>query len=51
MELVGQPIIPASQEPLLEDTLKAFRKTINQPFQEITDATVANTEAVVRLEG
>jgi hypothetical protein len=51
MELVGQPTIPASQEPSLEDTLEAFRKTINQPFQEIVDVIVANTEAIARLEG
>jgi hypothetical protein len=35
----------------LEDTLEVFRQTVNQAFQEITDATVANTEAVARLEG
>jgi hypothetical protein len=51
MELVGQPTIPVSQEQSLEDSLKAFRKTINQPCQEIIDGTVANTEAVARLEG
>jgi hypothetical protein len=51
MELVGQPTIPASQEQSLEDSLKAFRKTINQPCQEIIDATMANTETVARLEG
>jgi hypothetical protein len=51
MELVGQPTIPASQEQSLEDSLEAFRKTINQPCQEIIDATVANTETVARLEG
>jgi hypothetical protein len=51
MELVGQPIIPASQEQSLEDTLEAFRKKINQPCQEIINATMANTEAVARLEG
>jgi hypothetical protein len=51
MELVGQPTIPASQEPSLEDTLEAFRQTVNQPCQEIIDATVANTEAIARLEG
>ena len=51
MELIGQPTIPASQEPSLENTPEAFRQTVNQPFQEITDATVANTEAVARLEG
>jgi hypothetical protein len=51
MELVGQPTIPASQEQSLENSLKAFRKTINQPCQEIIDATVVNTEVVARLEG
>jgi hypothetical protein len=51
LQLTSQPIIPASQEPSLEDTLKAFRQIVNQPFQEITDATVANTESVVGLEG
>jgi hypothetical protein len=50
MELVGQPTIPALQEQSLEDSLEAFRKTINQPCQEIIDAIMANTEAVVRLE-
>jgi hypothetical protein len=35
----------------LEDTLKAFRQTVNQPFHEIKDATVANTEAIARFEG
>jgi hypothetical protein len=50
MELVGQPTIPASQEPSLEDTLEAFKKTVNQPCQEIIDTTVANTEAIARLE-
>jgi hypothetical protein len=42
MELVGQLTILASQEPSLEDTLEVFRKTVNQPCQEIVDATVAN---------
>jgi hypothetical protein len=51
MELVGQPTIPSSQEQSLEDSLEAFGKTINQPCQEIIDATVANTEVVARLEG
>jgi hypothetical protein len=51
MELVGQPTIPASQELSLEDTLKAFKQIVNQPCQEITNATVANTEAIARLEG
>jgi hypothetical protein len=51
LQLTNQPIIPTSQEPSLEDTLEVFRKTINQPSQEITDATMANIEAVARLEG
>ena len=51
MQLISQSIIPVSQELSLEDTLEAFRKTVNQPFQEITDATVANTKAIARLEG
>jgi hypothetical protein len=51
MELVGQPTIPASHELSLEETLEKFRKIVNQPYQEIIDATVANTEAVARLEG
>jgi hypothetical protein len=51
MELVDQPTILTSQEPSLEDTIEAFRKTVNQPCQEIIDATVANIEAIARLEG
>jgi hypothetical protein len=51
IELVGQPTIPVSQELSLEDTLEVIRKTVNQPCQEIIDATVANTEAFARLEG
>jgi hypothetical protein len=51
MELVGQPTIPVSHEPSLEDTLETFRKTINQPCHGVIDATVANTEAIARLEG
>ena len=51
MELVGQPTIPVSHELSLEVTLEEFRKTINQPCQEIIDSTVANTKAVARLEG
>jgi hypothetical protein len=51
MELIGQPTIPGSQEPSLEDTLEVFKQTVNQPFQETKEATVANTEAVARLEG
>jgi hypothetical protein len=51
MKLVGQPTIPASHELSLEETLEEFRKIVNQPCQEIIDATVANTEAVARLEG
>jgi exonuclease VII small subunit len=50
MELVSQPTIPTSQELSLEDTLKAFRKTVNQHCQEIIDATVANAKAIARLE-
>jgi hypothetical protein len=50
MELVNQPTIPASHELSLEETLVEFRKTVNQPCQEIIDATVANTEAITRLE-
>jgi hypothetical protein len=51
MELVSQPTIPASHELSLEETLKELRKIVNQPCQKIIDATVANTETVVRLEG
>jgi hypothetical protein len=51
MELVGQLTITVSQKLSLEDTLKEFIQIVNQPCQEITDATVANTEAVARLEG
>jgi hypothetical protein len=51
LELVGQPTIPVLHEPSLEDTLYAFRQTVNQPCQVIMDAHVANTEGVVRLEG
>jgi hypothetical protein len=51
IKLVGQPTIPVSYELSLEETLEEFRKTVNQPCQEIIDATVANTEAVARLEG
>ena len=50
-ELIGQPTIPAPQEPSLEDTLEVFRQTVNQPCHEIKDATMANTEAIARLEG
>jgi hypothetical protein len=51
IELVGQPTIPASHELSLEETLEEFRKIVNQPGQKIIDATVANIEAVARLEG
>jgi hypothetical protein len=51
MQLTGQSIIPVSQELSLEDALEVFRQTVNQPFHEITDATMANTEAIARLEG
>jgi hypothetical protein len=51
VEFIGQPTIPVLQEPSLEDSLKTFKQTINQSFQEITDATVANTDAIGRLKG
>jgi hypothetical protein len=51
MELIGQPSIPASQEPSLEDALEAFRQIVNQPFHKTKDAIVANNEAIARLEG
>jgi hypothetical protein len=51
MKLVGQSTISASHEPSLEDTLETFRKTVNQPCHGVIDATMANTEAIVRLEG
>jgi hypothetical protein len=51
VELVGQPTIPTSHELSLEETLEEFRKTVNQPCQEMIDATVTNTETVIRLEG
>jgi hypothetical protein len=51
MQLTGQSTSLVSQELSLEDTLEAFRQTINQPIQEITDATMANTEAIARLKG
>jgi hypothetical protein len=51
MELVDQPTVHVSQELSLEDTLKEFMQIVNQPCQEITNATVANTEAIARLEG
>jgi hypothetical protein len=64
MELVSQPIILASQEPSLEDTLEVFRQRTNQCVQElksstmvssqsiyeIKDVAMANIEAVARLE-
>ena len=50
-ELIGQPTILVPQEPSLEDTLEAFRQIVNQPCHKIKDATVANTEAIARLEG
>jgi hypothetical protein len=40
-----------SQELSLEDILKAFRQTVNQPFHEIIDTTMTNTEAIAWLEG
>jgi hypothetical protein len=50
MELVGQPTISASHEPSLQESLETFRKTINQSCQEIIDATLADTEAIARME-
>ena len=38
------------QESSLEDALSEFRQTINQPIQEIIDATMANIEAIARLK-
>jgi uncharacterized coiled-coil protein SlyX len=35
----------------LEDALNEFKQIANQPIQEITDVTMANTEAIARLEG
>jgi hypothetical protein len=51
MELVGQPTILVSHELSLEETLEEFRKIVNQPCQEIIDATAANIEAIAWLEG
>ena len=39
------------QQSLLEDSLKEFMHLTGQSIQEITDATMANTEAIARLEG
>jgi hypothetical protein len=35
----------------LEETLKEFNQLTGQSLQEITDANIANTEAIARLEG
>ena len=65
MQLTGQSTSPMSQEPSLENTLKAFIQSNNQGIQELKDATkvnsqsmyeindaaMANTEAIARLEG
>ena len=51
LQVTGQSTIPVSQELSLEDTLEAFRQTVNQSFHEITDATMENTETITRLEG
>jgi hypothetical protein len=51
LQLTSQPIILVSQEPSLDDTLEAFKQTVNQLFQEITNAIVANIEVVARLKG
>jgi hypothetical protein len=50
MELIGQPTIPASQELSLEDTLETFRQAVNQPFQEITDATMVNSQSMHEMK-
>jgi hypothetical protein len=51
MQLTSQSKSPVPQESSLEDVLNEFRQTVNQLIQEITDATMANTQAIVRLEG
>jgi hypothetical protein len=51
MQLIGQSIIPVSQELSLEDTFVVFKQIVNQPFHEITDAIMTNTEAIARLKG
>jgi hypothetical protein len=51
MQLTGQSNSPGSQELSLEDTLGAFRQTVNQLIQKIIDDTMANTETIARLEG
>ena len=65
MQLTGQSTSPVSQEPSLEDTLKAFIQSNNQGIQELKDATmvnsqsiqeikdaaIADTESIARLEG
>ena len=43
MHLTGQSTSSMSQELSLEDALNAFRQTVNQPIQELKDATMANT--------
>ena len=39
------------QQSSMEDSLKDFMQLTGQSIQEIRDATMANTEAIVRLEG
>ena len=51
MQLTSQSTSPISQEFSLEDALNIFRQTVNQPTQELKDATLANTKAIARLEG
>ena len=51
MQLTGQSMRLGPQESSLEDTLSEFRQIVNQPIQEITYSTMANTRAIVRLEG
>jgi hypothetical protein len=50
MQLIDQPTILVSQELSLDDTLEAFRQTINQPFQEITDATMVNSQSIHEIK-
>jgi leucyl aminopeptidase len=51
MQQTCQSTSPVSQELLLEDTLNAFRQKVNQPTQELKDATLANTKAIAKLKG
>jgi hypothetical protein len=51
MQQTGQSTSPMSQELLLEDALNTFRQKVNQPTQELKDATLANTKAIAKLKG